>query len=214
MAIRVLLVDDHAVVRHGVRGLLDQESDIEVVAEADNGRTAIGLCEQHTPDVVVMDVVMPRMNGIDATREISRRVPETNVIALSTRGDHSLVAALIASGGRGYVTKGCEVSHIVAGVRTVAAGGSFLCTRPGHAPVISTNGSSTEDHVPGPRLTPRERQVLQLLSEGHSMREIAVILGISIKTVETHRRLFTTKLGIASVAALTRYAIREGLTPL
>ena len=214
MRIRVLLADDHVIVRQGVRCLLGREDDIEVIAEAGDGRAAIGLCERHQPDVVVMDVVMPNMNGSDATREILRRAPETRVIALSARADQRSVSDLVESGARGYVAKVCGATDLADGVRAVAAGRSFLCMTPGQKHSVSPDVPAVVDRIPDPRLAPRERQVLQLLSEGKSMRDIAGILGVSVKTVEFHRKLLTTKLGITSVAQLTKYAIREGLTPL
>jgi DNA-binding NarL/FixJ family response regulator len=215
MTIRVVLVEDHRIVRDGLRALLDKQDGMEVIAEAGDGRSAVRVAREMQPEVVVMDVVLPDLNGIEATRKIIDEVPGTRVVALSMYSDKRFVAEMLRAGAHGYLLKDCAFDELARAIRAVADGQSYLGT--GVADVV------VEDyvqHMAGDGksafsvLTPREREVLQLLAEGNSTKEIAAMLCVSPKTVETHRQQTMKKLGMNSVAELTKYAIREGLTSL
>jgi DNA-binding NarL/FixJ family response regulator len=215
MTTRILLADDHRILRQGLRGLLAGEKDFEVVAEAENGRAAVEMAERLVPHVVVMDIGMPDLNGIDATRQIMERVPSVRVIALSAYADRRLIAEILKAGASGYLLKESAFEELAEAIRTAAAKKVYL------SPKIAAE--LVDDYVrmakdPGPSvfesLSPREREVLQLIAEGHSTKEVARILKVSVKTVETHRRQLMNKLELFSVAELTRYAIREGLVSL
>ena len=214
MSVQILIVDDHKLMREGLSSLLGQQPDIQVVAHAVNGREAVQLSERHSPDVVVMDVSMPDLNGIDATRQILSRRPKTKVIALSMHSDRQFIAEMFRAGACGYLLKDSAFEDLASAIRTVAKNHTFI------APRIS--GFSFEEYTPAqtgtplvsPRLTDREREVLQLLAEGKGTKEIAAQLGLSAKTIETHRQHLMDKLEIYSVAELTKFAIREGLTTL
>jgi DNA-binding NarL/FixJ family response regulator len=215
MSTRILLADDHRILRQGLRGLLAAEKDFEVIAEAENGRTAVELAERLVPHVVVMDIGMPDLNGIDATRQIIERVPAVRVIALSAYADRRLIAEILKAGASGYLLKESAFEELAEAIRTAAAKKVYL------SPKIASE--LVDDYVrmakdPGPSvfesLSPREREVLQLIAEGHSTKEVARILKVSVKTVETHRRQLMNKLELFSVAELTRYAIREGVVSL
>jgi len=195
MASRLLIADDHEVVRAGVRKLLDAVPSWEVVGEATDGRRALALAVVLKPDLVVLDVGMPGLNGIDLTRELRRHVPNAEVLVLSMHDDESLVEAAIDAGARGYVLKSDNVDVLREGVRAALAHRHYL------------SASLSFEWLK--RLTTREREVLQLLSEGCSNKEIGALLGISEKTAETHRARIMAKLGIHSVAKLVRYAVRN-----
>jgi DNA-binding NarL/FixJ family response regulator len=215
MTIRVLLADDHKIVREGLMSLLEKEPDIDVVAMADNGRTAVQFAGELKPDVAVLDIAMPEMNGIDATRRISSDDPEIKVLALSMHSARRFVTEALSAGAKGYMLKDCASEELVRAIRTVAADETYLSPKvagvivKGYLKHSHETTLSTESF-----LTNREREILQLISEGKSTKEIAFKLAVSIKTVETHRQQIMKKLNRHSVAELTRYAIREGLTPL
>ncbi len=213
--IRVLLADDHGVLREGLRALVEMEPDMEVVADVANGRDAVALTRKLQPDVVVMDIGMPDLNGIDATRQIMGMQPTISVLCLSVHREGHLVEAMLKAGAAGYLLKTIARKELVAAVRAVAAGQTYLCS-----PIA---GDVVEHHVRGlssqkrgayGALSEREREVLQLLAEGHHTKRIADRLYISPKTVLTHRESIMKKLGIDSVSGLTRYALREGLSEL
>ena len=213
MKTRIVLADDHRIMREGLKSLLNEESDMEVVGEADNGRRAIEMVEEIVPDVVVMDIGMPELNGIEATRRIVLDHPDTKVVALSMHSDRRFMAEILKAGAAGYLLKDGAFDELAGAIRTVIAKKVYLSPR--IADVV------VEDYVRHlPRnepsafaaLTPREREVLQLLAEGKATKQAAACLHVSVKTVETHRRQIMTKLDIHSVAELTKYAIREGLT--
>ena len=215
MTIRVLLADDHHIMREGLRAMLAREPDLEVVAEADSGQSALALTEQLRPDVVVMDVAMPDMNGIEATQKIADTVPGVRVLALSMHSDKRFVRQMLLAGAAGYLIKGCTFQEFVLAIRTVTEGNTYL------SPVVAR--TVTEDYTtrlagaglarPVP-LTPREREILQLLAEGNGSKEIAAQLHTTAKTVLTHRRNIMEKVGAQSLAELVKYALREGLTSL
>jgi len=214
MTITILLADDHQMIRQGLRALLERQDDMKVVAEADNGRAAVEMARKHKPSVAVLDLAMPELNGIDAARQITAANARTRVIILSVHADRRFVTESLRAGAAGYVLKDCAFDELVQAIRTAVANQTYL------SPAIAR--TVVEDYLGrSPRrrssafvvLTDRERQVLQLLAEGRSAKNIATELDVSIKTVETHRANIMKKLGKHSVAELTKYAIREGLTP-
>jgi DNA-binding NarL/FixJ family response regulator len=215
MSIRILLADDHRILRQGLRTMLISERDFEVLAEAEDGRTAVEMAQRLTPHVVVMDIGMPGLNGIEATRQIVERVPSVRVIALSAYADRRLIAEVLKAGASGYLLKESAYEELAEAIRTAAAKKVYLSPRIA-AELVDDYVRMSKD--PGPSvfdsLSPREREVLQLIAEGQSTKEVARILKVSVKTVETHRRQLMNKLELFSVAELTRYAIREGLVSL
>lgn len=216
MTIKILLADDHKITRQGLRAMLEKQSDIKVVAEAEDGRKAVSLaCELH-PDVVIMDVSMPDMNGMAATRQILGESKKIKVIALSMHSDTLFISEMLKSGASGYLLKDCAFEELREAIRTVIAGNVYLSPAISDVVVddylhrLSKTSSSDSSDV----LTDRELEVLQLMAEGKSTKQIALGLYISVKTVETHRRQIMNKLNIHTVAELTKYAIRKGLTSL
>jgi DNA-binding NarL/FixJ family response regulator len=214
-SIRILLVDDHKILRAGIRGLIERQPNLEVIAEAEDGRTAVQLSRKLSPDVVIMDISMQDLNGIEATRQITTAAPRTKVIILSMHSSQRFVTDVFKAGASGYLLKDCDFSEIISAVHTVHADETYVC--PQIATVLRTDYLQrilqTETSTAA-ALTPREREVLQLMAEGKSTKEIAFAFNLSVKTVEVHRQRIMEKLDIHSVAELTKYAIREGLTPL
>ncbi len=208
---RVLLADDHKILRQGLRTLLEQEKDIQVVGEAENGRSSVKLAGELAPDVVIMDVAMPDLNGIDATRRIAEAEPRTRVLALSMHSDGRYVKGMLQAGARGYILKDCAAEELTHAIRTVMAGQVYVS--PGVTGAIVNDYVRQLSAADEPAtLTRREREVLQLLTEGGSTANIAAGLHLSVKTIETHRKRIMDKLGLRSIAELTKYAIREGIT--
>jgi len=206
--IRILLVDDHAVVRQGFRMILSAQSDLEIVGEAGNGREAVELAATLRPDVVVMDVAMPELNGIEATRRLTADNPHIRVVALSMHKDSVYVREILRAGARGYLLKDSVADDLVAAVRAVAAGEGYL------SPAISNAVlDDYRKHVTNPidLLTSREREVLQMLAEGQTNKEIAVTLNLSVYTVDAHRGRIMEKLNVHSINELVRFAVRNGL---
>ncbi len=212
---KILLVDDHKITRDGLRTLVEKEPDMEVVGEAENGRKALEWTAKLHPDVVIMDVTMSDMNGIEATRQVHKEHPETKVIALSMHSDVRYVLGMLDAGASGYLLKDCAFEELARAIRSVAMGQTYLS--PGVTDIVVKDRLHRLHHAEGSVfhvLTEREREVLQLLAEGKSARAIAEILHVSVKTIETHRRQIMGKLNLYSVAELTKYAIREGITSL
>ncbi len=208
---RVLLADDHKILRQGLRTLLEQEKDIQIVGEADNGRSSVKLTGELAPDVVIMDVAMPDLNGIDATRRITEADPRTRVLALSMHSDGRYVKGMLQAGARGYILKDCAAEELTHAIRTVMAGQVYVS--PGVTGTIVNDYVRQLTAADEPAiLTRREREVLQLLAEGGSTANIAAGLHLSVKTIETHRKRIMDKLDLRSIAELTKYAIREGIT--
>lgn len=215
MSIRILLADDHAVVRAGLRHLLDSEPDMDIVADTGDGRTAVRLVRDLKPDVAILDIGMPDMNGIEATREIRRETTPTRVICLSMHRERELVDAALLAGVAGYVLKDDTAKSLAEAVRTVAGGGMFVS--PAVSGDILRNYARGNAAKPGgafATLTSREREVLQLIAEGRSSKEVAAKLHLSEKTVGAHREHIMAKLGLRNAVELTRYALREGITHL
>ena len=215
MPTKVLLVDDHAIIRQGLSSLLEKQPDIVVVGGVEDGRQAVEIAKKLVPDLVIMDISMPNLNGIDATRKIVEELKGIKVIALSIHSSRRFVAEMLKAGASGYILKDCLFDELIEAIKTVLSGGIYL------SPKIT--GIVIDDYVQrlskqyqsnGPILSDREREVLQLLAEGKSTKQIALSLHVSAKTIESNRRNIMEKLRINSVAELTKYAIREGITPL
>lgn len=206
--IRILLADDHALVRQGFRMILSAQPDMEIVGEAGNGREAVELAEKLQPDVVIMDVTMPELNGIEATRRITAGAPRTRVLALSMHKDAVYVREILRSGARGYLLKDCDDSDLISAVRSVAKGEGYLS--PAVSDAVLTD---YRRHVTDPLdlLTSREREVLQMIAEGKTNKEIATTLNLSVYTVEAHRGRVMEKLNLHSTGELVRFALRSGL---
>lgn len=207
MRVSVVLGDDHPLVRHGVRRLLERE-EFDVLAEASDGLEVVGLAEQHHPDVVLLDLSMPTLNGIGAVRELSRVSPATKVIILTMHTEEHYILEALRAGVKGCVSKTQAPEHLLQAIREVCRGGVYLS--PSVSGVV-VQGYLARTEQPYDPLTDRERQVLQLIAEGKTTKEIAVILGVSVKTAESHRSSLMGKLDIHSTAELVRYAIRRGL---
>jgi DNA-binding NarL/FixJ family response regulator len=206
--IRIVLADDHGVVRQGFRRILDAQPDMEIVGEASNGKEALELAAKFSPDVVVMDVAMPELNGIEATRRMGEAAPRTRVLALSMHKDSVYVREILRAGARGYLLKDAVDEDLIAAVRAVSRGEGYLS--PGVADAVLTD---YRQHVTDPidLLTSREREVLQLIAEGKTNKEIATTLNLSVYTVDAHRGRIMEKLNLHSTGELVRFAIRKGL---
>jgi DNA-binding NarL/FixJ family response regulator len=214
MSLRVLLVDDHQLMREGLRRILEATGDIQVVGEADDGRAALEAVAEHHPDVVVMDVGMHGLNGIEATQRLRRSHPALKVVALSAHADKRYVRNMVRAGAAAYVLKESASDDLLRAVRAAVQGEHYLSPRVTGALLESWTASTEEPGSAHERLGTREREVLRLLAEGKSSKAIGQALGLSVKTVETHRRNIGAKLGLHSVAELTKFAVREGLTGL
>ncbi|MEZ5398412.1 MAG: response regulator transcription factor [Bryobacteraceae bacterium] len=211
--IRILLADDHTVMRRGLRLLLEQEADFEIAGEAGDGREAVALAESVHPDVVVMDVGMPLLNGIEATRQISERIPGAHVVVLSMYSDESYVLRSLKAGARGYILKDSAEADLIRAVRAVREGKSFFSPRVSRMLledyIRQLNQKGEEDTYE--LLTSREREILQLLAEGKSNKDVANLLNLSLYTVETHRSHILQKLNLHTVPELILYAVRKGI---
>lgn len=211
MRIRILLVDDQRLVLEGVRILLQSRPELEVLGTAANGRDSVDAARKLRPDMVLMDVEMPIMNGVEATRRILRFLPDTQILGVSMYLDSRKITDMLNAGARGYVLKQYSFDELFRAIKTVHGGHVYLC--PAAAGVLVETMQRRDEVVArGELLSPREREVLQLIAEGFTTKEIAGQLGLSVKTVETHRKKVMNKLQLNNTAALTKYAIREGLT--
>jgi two-component system response regulator NreC len=214
--IRVLLAEDHTIVRKGLRALLDAETDIEVIGEAQDGREAIKQVQQLLPDVVLMDIGMPGLNGLEATRRIKEWYPDVQVVVLTMHTAEEYILQILRADASGYVVKRAAPTELVLAVRAAYRGESFLSPSVSqtliHEYIRRAETTAEEDSYD--RLTSREREVLQLIAEGRSRKEIAELLCISARTVETHRAHIMDKLALYSTAELTQYAIRKGVISL
>lgn len=211
----VMIVDDHQIVRDGLKAILHHEEGIGVIAEADNGRTALRLVDELKPEIVIMDIAMPDMNGIEATRRISSEHPEIKVLILSMHHDKRMVIEVFNAGARGYLLKECASDELLRAIRTLLQGETYLSPKISSI-VVKDLVKKQQGENPSEifSLSSREREVLQLLAEGKNMKEIAFTLDVSIKTVEAFRKRLMDKLKVNSIAELTKIAIREGLTTL
>lgn len=212
MSIRVLLVDDHKILRDALKTVLEREEDINLVGEARNGTAALKLVRETHPDVVVMDIGMPEMGGIQTTLAIQSERPETKVLALSTFFDRRIVLQMLGAGASGYIVKSAGSDELLRGIRSVFHGRHYLCPEVAQIVVDSMRGAKAHEKINGDHLGRREKEVLKLLAEGLTSPEIGVRLHIATSTVEVHRRNIMRKLDLHSVAELTKYAIRQGLT--
>ncbi|MEI6514581.1 MAG: response regulator transcription factor [bacterium] len=216
MAIRIALCDDHQIIREGLRSLLDKQPDMTVVGECVNGLEAIKLAGEKKPDIMVLDIAMPELNGIAAATRIFAQFPKIKILALSMHSDHHFVTEMLEAGASGYMLKDSAFPELANAIRTIMAGGLFI------SPRIAGNVLEEFTHRSRPNakahqrieLSPREKEILQMISEGKSSKDIAAVMNISIKTVETHRQHIMNKVGVHNVATLTKFAIREGLTSL
>jgi DNA-binding NarL/FixJ family response regulator len=220
--IRVILADDHTLVRGGIRALLNSLPDVEVIAEANDGREALSLIEIHQPDIVLMDIAMSGMNGLEATLHAARDFPNVRVIILSMHTNEEYVLQALKAGAAGYLLKDAGTAELELAINAVARGETYL-SPPVSKHVISeyvrrVSGSSEEDETSGQpsldKLTLRQREILQLIAEGHTTQDIAHVLNLSVKTVETHRMQLMERLDIHDIAGLVRFAIRSGLVSL
>lgn len=211
--IKILLADDHELLREGLRRMIEKEPDMEVVGEAGDGRVVVDMARALAPDVVVMDVTMPDLNGVDATRKIISEASGTKVLALSMHHDRQHVAGMLEAGATGYLMKGCKFEELAVAIRSVARKNVYLSPAIADM-VLQGYPAKTRKKFPDPVLSSREREVLQLLAEGNSVKETAYRLGVSAKTVETHRRHIMEKLQISNDSDIVKYALREGLITL
>lgn len=215
MGVQIILVDDHRIMRYGLRALIESSADMEVIGEAQNGRTAVKLVLELSPDVVIMDIEMPDLNGIEATRQIIVASPGIKVIVLSMHSDRQIIAEMLRVGAKGYLLKDSEPDEIIHAIRAVVANRTYLSPE-----ITDIVAKDYVDHLLTSKypvssvLTHRECEVLQLLAEGKTTKQIASNLCISVNTVESHRRQIMYKLDIHNIAELTKYAIRHKLTPL
>ncbi len=211
--IKVLLVDDHAIMRDGIRALLSLNEDITIVGEASDGKEAIAKAEELKPDVVVMDIAMPGMDGLEATRRIKKILPDTKMLVLTQYDNREYILSAIKAGAAGYVPKRALGSELVSAVRSVYHGDSFLHPSAATA-LVEDYRQQAKAADPYDELTPREREILKLIAEGHTSREIADSLYISLKTVTGHRTRLMEKLGLHNRTDLFKYAVRKGLVNL
>ena len=213
---RIIIAEDHKMMRQGLRTLLEEKLGYECVAEADDGYEAVSKAKELMPDFVIMDIGLPNLNGIEATRQIKAHLPEIEVVVLSMHASRNYIIQVLQAGASAYLVKDSALDDLAAALIAVGKGGMYL------SPVISTAGAlknqaagtSEKNTADAQRVTKRELQVLQLIADGHSTKEIAAILEISVKTIETHRKQIMDKLDIRTTAGLTKYCIREGLTTL
>ena len=211
--ITVILVDDHVIMRDGLKNLLEDESDIEVIGAADNGRDAVKISIEKKPNIVVMDIAMRDMNGIEATRQIKKENPDIKIIALSMHSERQIVVGIFRAGASGYLLKDSTSTELIKAIRTIYRGRNYLSQKISNIVLQEISDVKKDSDENGIEvLTNRENEILQLISEGNSTKRIAEVLFISPKTVETHRANIMEKLNIHNLPELTKYAIRAGLT--
>lgn len=215
MSIRIILADDHNIMREGLRTLLERHEGFEIVAEAENGHTTVELAKTYKPDIVIMDISMPDLNGIEATRQIIADIEGVKVIGLSMHSDKRFIANMLEAGAMGYLRKNCGSDELIHAIQTVASGHVYLGQK-----IVGIMARDFIQHIietdqnKSTFLTVKEREILQLIAEGKPTKQIAQHLNISEKTVEKHRQNLMNKLDIHNIADLTKYAVREGLTSL
>ncbi len=214
MKTRVLLADDHALVRAGFRSLLKEIRFARVVAEARDGREALELIKQHRPDVVLMDIGMPRLNGLEALSRVRKEFPDTKVIILSVHENQEFVLEALRAGASGYLIKDAAVGDLEQALRVVMKEELYFSPQVSNEAIDNYLARANGIHEPWKKLTPRQREVMQLIAEGNNTKEIAFLLQLSVKTVEAHRTQLMRRLGINDIPSLVRYAMRAGLVPL
>jgi DNA-binding NarL/FixJ family response regulator len=213
-SIRILIADDHSLVREGIRALLETVDDVEVIADASDGLDAIKMIQTHRPNLVLMDIGMARMNGLDATARIVKEFPGVRVVILSMHANEEYVLQALRAGASGYLLKDAKKQELLLAVKSVASGKTYLSPEvskhviDNYVQSVGTQGSPLE------KLTPRQREILKLISEGRTNKEMAGILNLSIKTIDTHRTQLMDRLDIHDVAGLVRFAIKMGLVPV
>jgi NarL family two-component system response regulator LiaR len=211
----ILLVDDHKIMRDGIKTILERTQDFRIVGEAENGSQAVSLCKKLRPDLVLMDIGLPGMNGIEATTELVRHCPNTKVTILSMYDDENYVVAAFRSGARAFLLKKASSSDLLDALRTVSRGGSYLSSQVSdHLLTRIQRGDLEAKELPGPvdGLSPREQQVLRLVAEGLTSKDIAVLLDLGLQTVRTYRKTLMKKIGVTNIASLTQIALGAGLT--
>ncbi|MBI4826968.1 MAG: response regulator transcription factor [Nitrospirae bacterium] len=212
---KILIADDHKIMRDGLRMLLEKQEDFKVIAEAGDGRSAVRMALDLSPDLIVMDASMPDMNGIEATRQILSKDTSIKIIALSMHSERQYIIEMLKAGAQGYVLKDCAYDELINAIRSVLNDVMYLSPKISDAILTEyINNVPFKNITAFSSLTNREREVLQLIAEGNTTKEIAGLLNVSVKTVETHRQQLMNKLKIHSIAGLTKYAVREGLTSL
>jgi len=211
--LRILLADDHKVVRHGTRALLSKIPEWEIIGEVDNGRDAVAQTEKLKPDIVILDIGMPQLNGLDATRQIKKISPQTEVLIFTAHEAEEIVHDVFDSGARSYIMKTDAADHLIEALKALSEHKPFFTSRISEIVFARyTNGTKNIESTPEKsRITDREREIVQLLAEGKTSKEVAAVLGISARTVETHRAAITKKLGLKSFSELIRYAIRNNI---
>lgn len=215
MSVHILLADDHQITREGLAALLGQVDGVEVVAQAGNGREAVKLARQLCPDMVIMDVAMPDLNGVEATRAIIAQCTGTRVIGLSVHTERQFVVGMLKAGASAYLLKDCAFQELVQAIQAVQQGGTYLTPAISSTVLEAVQFPSLDSQTAlADKLTSREREILQLIAEAKTSKEIASLLNLSIKTVHTHRKNIMDKLKAKNLSELTRVAIREGISPL
>jgi DNA-binding NarL/FixJ family response regulator len=213
---RVLIAEDHKMMREGLRALLEEKLGYECVAEANDGYEAVSQAKEFHPDIVIMDIMLPSLNGIEATRQIKSHQPEIEIVVLSMHATRSYILQVLQAGASAYLLKDSAVEDLAAALMAVSKGGMYLSPAITTAAALKNEAAdiSLKNLADVQRLTKRELQVLQLIADGNSTKEIAATLEVSVKTIETHRKQIMDKLSIRTIAGLTKYCIREGLTSL
>ena len=215
MSIRILLADDHKIVRTSLGKLLEKEMDFEIIGEADNGRDTVKLATEVLPDVVIMDIGMPELNGVEATKQIIQISDKIKIIALSMHSDKMFITGMFKAGASGYLLKDCAFDELVDAIKSVVNNKIYVSKEVTGIVVNELLGAISKENLTGTtNLSDREKEVLQLLAEGKSTKETAQALNLSIKTIESHRKNIMTKLNINTIPELTKYAVRMGLTSL
>jgi DNA-binding NarL/FixJ family response regulator len=209
MGIKIFLADDHMIIREGLRAVIEKKTDMKIVGEAGDGRTAVQRVNETMPDIVIMDITMPEMNGIEATRRIIRNSPHIKIIALSMHSNRRFVTEIFKAGASGYVLKEAALSELLDAINAIKRGCSYISME-----IQKVMNKKLSKHPLYSELTDREREVLQLIAEGKSGKQTADCLDISVKTVDSHRQQIMKKLNMHSIPELTKYAVREGLTSL